>query len=205
MNRVMSSTLMVTMSASFALAGGDFTEAMEPVVNIPQKEVVILDDNVKYDGFYAGAALGNVRMNEAVTASGTMLTLAGGYYFNKYIGVEARYMRTISDLDVDSGAVVVTQDDLLSNAGIYVKPMYSLTTGFAFYGLAGYGKSTYEKSGTEHTESGAQWGLGAKYELSNGVGIFADYLDIHSDDNYDGIILDEVSYDSMNFGATYSF
>ena len=211
MKKIVNSIALLTAASNLLIAGGDIVP-MEPAVSVPEKEIVVINDNVKYDGFYAGAALSHMRMNEAVTASGVALTIMGGYYFNKYFGVEGRYTSTVGDVDVDDGPTNISRNDRLSNVGIYLKPMYSVTTGFAVYGLAGYGKSMYEKEGTDYSESGVQWGLGAKYELSNNVGLFADYLDAYNDNNFDGLKEDatgaevnEVKMNLFNVGAAYTF
>ncbi len=207
MKKIVNSIALLAVTSNFLIAGGDIAP-MEPTVSVPEKEIVIIDDNVKYNGFYLGGALSHMRMNEAVTASGFALTIMGGYYFNKYIGIEGRYTQTVSDVDVDNGPSNISRDDEISNLGLYLKPMYSVTTGFAVYGLAGYGKTTYEKEGTDYSESGVQWGLGAKYELSNNVGLFVDYLDAYDDDNYDDLPSAsgvEVKLNSLNVGAAYTF
>ena len=205
MKKIVSTIACLAMGSNMLIAGGDFTEPMEPEVNIPVKEVVVIEDDVKYSGFYAGAAANHMRMSEAITSSGYGVTLVGGYYFNQYVGVEARYMRTLSDLDIDSSRPIITTNDTLENVGLYVKPMYSITTGLALYGLAGYGQSTYCNASGDYSENGFQWGLGAKYELANGVGLFVDYLDIYDDDNFDGIMVKDITYGSVTVGTTYTF
>ncbi|WP_295418771.1 porin family protein [Sulfurovum sp.] len=203
MKKLVSSVALLAIAGNLLMAGGDIAP-VEPEVTIPVKETVLVD-NVKYDGFYVGGALSHLRMNEDGISSGYALTVLAGYYLNKYFGIEGRYTRTLGDVDVDNGPTTVSQSDTLSNVGIYFKPMYSLTTGFSLYGLAGYGKSTYEKSGTDYSESGVQWGLGAKYELSNGFGLFVDYLNMYSDDDYDGLVAEDILFNAMNVGATYTF
>ena len=205
MNKIVNSVAILTVTGTVAFAGGHISSPVEPEAVMPKKEVVVVSDNVKYDGFYAGGALSYMQMNEAVLSSAHALTLVGGYYFNKYFGLEGRYTRSITDMDVDSGANVTTTSDVMSNLGVYFKPMYNLTTGFSVYGLAGYGKSTYEKAGKEYSETGVQWGLGAKYELANGVGLFFDYMTLHDDDNYDGLVAEDLLFNTMNVGATYTF
>ena len=205
MKKIVSTIAYLAMGSNMLIAGGDFTEPMEPEVNIPVKEVVVIEDDVKYSGFYAGAALNHMRMSEALTSSGYGITLIGGYYFNQFIGVEARYMETISNLDRVSARPIVTTSDKLKNVGLYVKPMYSITTGLALYGLAGYGQSTYRNTNNTYTENGFQWGLGAKYELANGVGLFVDYLDLHDRDNFDSLIVPDVQFSATTIGATYTF
>jgi opacity protein-like surface antigen len=204
MKKIVSSIALLAVASNVLIAGGDF-EVVEPSINIPEKEVVVIEDEVKYNGFYAGGGLNHMRMSEAVTSSGYGITLIGGYYFNQYIGLEARYMKTLSDLDIDSSRPIVTTSDTLENVGLYVKPMYSITTGLAFYGLAGYGQSTYCNASGDYSENGFQWGLGAKYELANGVGLFVDYLDIYDDDNFDGLNVTDVQFSATTVGATYTF
>jgi len=205
MKKLISTAALLAIAGNHLMAGGSFIPVVEPVITVPVQEVVMVHDDIKYNGFYVGAAVSNIRMNERVLSGGYAITLMGGYYFNKYFGVEGRFTHILGDADVDNGPSVFAQSDILSNYGIYFKPMYALTSGFSLYGLAGYGTSTYEKSAIEYTESGLQWGLGAKYELANGVGIFADYIDLHSDDKYDGIAAEDILFNVINVGATYTF
>lgn len=196
---------LLAIAGNVLIAGGDFTDPIEPVMDIPEQQIVVIEDDVKYSGFYTGAAVNHMRMSEAITSSGYGITLIGGYYFNQFVGAEVRYMKTLSDLSIDSSRPIITRDDVLENVGLYVKPMYSLTTGFALYGLAGYGKSTYSNTSGDYSESGFQWGLGAKYELANGVGLFVDYLDSYDDDNYDTLTVPDVKFNATTVGATYTF
>ncbi len=201
MKKIGNTVALLAIASNFVMAGGDFTTPVEPEVNIPEKEVVVVDDDVKYDGFYAGGGLSYLRMNAVDELRGNALTLLAGYYFNKYIGIEARYSRTLTDPDLDTGATVVSSNDTLSNVGIYLKPMYNITTGFSLYGLAGYGKA---KAGNL-SESGVQWGLGTKYELANGLGIFFDYMDMYDGDNFDTINAQDAFFSGTTVGATYTF
>ena len=201
MKKLVNTVALVAVASNLAVAGGNFLAPVEPTMEIPQKEIVVVNDNVKYDGLYLGGALSYLRMNEVVESRGHALTLLGGYYLNKYLGLEARYTRTLTDIDEDQGAVTVSVDRDLSNLGIYIKPMYNITTGFSAYGLAGYGKS--EVGNLE--ESGLQWGIGTKYELANGVGFFFDYMSFYDDDNFDTIQAQDVFFNSTNVGATYTF
>jgi len=201
MKTLINTVAFLAMTSNIAIAGGDFLSPLEPTVSIPEKEIIVVNDNVKYDGFYTGGALSYLRMNEAVESRGHALTLLGGYYFSKYIGVEARYTQTLTDIDEDQGRVVVSVDKDLRNVGIYLKPMYNITTGFAAYGLAGYGKA--EAGDLE--ETGIQWGIGTKYELANGVGFFFDYMNFYDGDDFDTINVEDVFFNSTSVGATYTF
>ncbi|MEA1880404.1 MAG: outer membrane beta-barrel protein [Campylobacterota bacterium] len=198
MNKTLSMVAILAISGSIAFAGGNI---YQPIDVMPEKEVVVVDDNVKYDGFYLGAALSYARMNQAVELRNHALTIVGGYYFNQYIGIEARYTRTLTDVYEDRGRIVVKTEDDLSNVGLYVKPMYNITTGFSAYGLAGYGKA--EAGDLE--ESGFQWGLGTKYELANGMGLFVDFMSLYNGENFDGTNVKDTFFSYSSAGVTYTF
>jgi len=203
MNKLVSMVALLTITSNFSIAGGNIVPVVEPI-EVAQPEVVI-DNDIQYDGAYVGLGATHMVMNEAVTTDGYALSFIAGYYFNRYFGIEGRYSRTIVDVDVDQGAEIISQSDVLENMGVYFKPMFNLTTGFAFYGLAGYGQSSYEKGDTTYKGEGFQWGLGAKYELAEGFGIFIDYLDMYNDDNFDGIMVNDITYGSLTVGTTYIF
>ncbi len=201
MKKLVSSVALLAVTSNLLIAGGDIAP-VEPAINVPSKETVVVDDNVRYDGFYAGGALGYMRFNNGPESRGYALTVMGGYYFNRYIGVEARYTATVGNVDEDTGTHPVTsRDRLLSNVGIYLKPMYNITTGFSAYGLVGYGKA----HAGDLDESGVQWGLGAKYELANGVGLFVDYMNLYEGDDFDGTNVKDAFFSTTNVGASYTF
>jgi len=198
MKKIVSS---LVLTSTIAMSGGTVIP-VEPTATVSnQEDVLIVDDSVQYNGFYLGGGFSYARMNSDTELRGYALTLLGGYYFNQYVGVEARYMSTISNISEDTGAVVYVSEDRLSNLGIYIKPMYNFTTGFSIYGLAGYGQS----EAGDLSERGGQWGLGAKYELANGVGLFFDYMRLFDGDDYDGKRIDNTFYSTTNFGGTYTF
>ena len=200
--KIVSSTItLLALTSNLVIAGGNILVPMEPSVSIPEKQIVVVNDNVTYNGFYLGGGSSYLRLNEAVELRGNALTIVAGYYFNKYLGLEARYTGTLTNIDEDQGRVIVSTNKELSNAGIYLKPMFNLTTGFSIYGLAGYGKST----AGDLTESNVQWGLGSKYELANGVGIYFDYTSLYEGDDFGGTNIKDTFFSSTSVGATYTF
>lgn len=201
MKIVLSTIALLALTSNIATAGGNIFEPIEPSTSIPEKQIVIVNDNVAYNGLYAGGAMSYLRLNEAVESRGNSLMLLAGYYFNKYLGIEARYTRTLTDIDEDQGEIIVSKDKELSNIGIYLKPIYNLTTGFSVYGLAGYGKA---KAG-DLEETGVQWGIGSKYELANGVGIYFDYANLYDGDDFGGTNVKSTFFSSTTVGATYTF
>ncbi len=202
MKKLASTVALLAISGNLLMAGGSISP-VEPEITVPLQDVVMLNDSIQYEGFYAGGALSHMTMYENVAASSYAFTLLAGYYFNQYFGLEARYTRSIGGMDVTPPAAANVAS--MENYGLYAKPMYSITTGLALYGLAGYGRSSYDKNGVSYKKSAFQWGLGAKYELSNGVGLFIDYIKMYSGKNYDGITGLDVQFDGMNVGATYTF
>jgi len=104
-----------------------------------------------------------------------------GYDFNKYVGIEARGIRT-------SGSKV-------QHAGLFVKPMIPVGDATNVYGLAGFAKTTTKGSAPKTNAKGLALGLGVEVDLSKdtpkegrygrpfdgkgnqekGVGVFLDY------------------------------
>lgn len=198
MNRTLSMVAILAISGNILYAGGHI---YQPIDVMPKQEVVVVNDNIKYDGFYLGAALSYMRMNQAVELRNHALTIVGGYYFNQYVGLEARYTTTLTDVYEDRGRIVVKTKDDLSNVGLYVKPMYNITTGFSAYGLAGYGRA----EAGDLSENGFQWGIGTKYELANGMGLFVDFMSLYNGENFDGTNVKDSFFSYSSAGVTYTF
>ncbi|PHS34407.1 MAG: hypothetical protein COA92_00480 [Sulfurovum sp.] len=198
-------TLLAMMAVSnISFAGGDFTEAVEPVVVVPVAEV-------DHSGFYLGIGLSavlayedGVSRNYFKHVSGQErtgdLALLAGYDFNEYIAVEARYLTTF------------THDDILERTmwSVYVKPQYPVTEEFSIYALLGYGDYQLDgvnNSGIDIDESGFQWGLGASYEVIEDFYMFVDYIFVA--DNVDVPLFFNpnvsISSDAITAGVTYKF
>ena len=163
----------------------------EPIVVAP---VPISDVNPS--GFYAGLGIAAARYNSNCSqtprgcGSGQVDKTAGvmarvGYDFNKYIGLEARGIRT--NWRADGGKV--------KHAGIFVKPMLPVGDATNIYGLVGLAKTTTQ-GGMQRTNAEAlALGIGVEYDISEdtpkegrygrafdgkgnqekGLGLFADY------------------------------
>jgi hypothetical protein len=97
--------------------------------------------------------------------------LKAGYDFNKFIGVEAKYIVTPWG---DEGKK-------LKHYGLYLKPNYNVIGGLDVYGLIGYGKTECKSQNID--ENGFAWGLGAEYTIKkdkkdsskSGLGIYVEY------------------------------
>lgn len=223
----LSAVAVLAMSAS-AIAGGDFAPVVEPIIEI--QEAPIVDDS----GFYVGLAYGYADISDDYTASTgsfgnhednfNTYMLQAGYKFNQYIAVEGRYWDSVGDGDwtdrytLPDGRVFNTSGPCseFSAWGLYVKPMYPVTEEFDVYALLGYGNvdlSTEfgrDAKFLDMNEDGFQWGLGASYELTDNVAVFADYVNLYNDNSAaitDGIYTETHDYSiyTANVGVTYKF
>ena len=166
----------------------------EPVVSLPP---VVPVGKVNANGFYAGLGISGARYksNCSTTASGGCgngvvdvtagLMARAGYDFNKYIGVEARGIRT--NWKADGGKV--------KHAGLFVKPMIPVGDTTNIYGLVGIAKTTTQGSLQRTDAESLALGAGVEIDLSKdtpkngrygrafdgkgdqekGLGVFADY------------------------------
>jgi len=148
--------------------------------------------NINPSGFYAGLGIAAaqykpnckcVGKNAKDRTAGVMARV--GYDFNKYIGIEARGIRT--NWKVDGGKV--------QHAGVFVKPMIPVGDATNIYGLAGLAKTKTQGTSQKTNASGLALGLGVEVDLSKdtpkegrygrpfdgkgnqekGLGVFADY------------------------------
>lgn len=91
----------------------------------------------------------------------------GGYEYNQYFGVEARYIRTFLDEGPFGGTP-------LTHAGIFLKPQYPVSERVNLYGLLGYGYTENLGNGARLNYFDSDWGLsagaGIEYDLSDREG-----------------------------------
>ena len=180
------------------------------------KNVIIADDPVApvVGNFYigAGVSLVNFEFSESiydmVGGSGgnvdetteyewkSGMALAG-YKFNEYISIEGRYTKSIGDATLTEGANLTSlrsMDDItrmgdeLENIAIYLKPSVQFDA-FSLYGLLGYGKTTITwEDGKENSDSSFQYGAGASYAFTENLSVFADYVVMYDDDDFDNLV-----------------
>ncbi len=105
-----------------------------------------------------------------------------GYDFNKYIGVEARYLKAKWNKNFAE----------TTHYGIYLKPQYYLGNDINIYGLIGYGHTnihcTHNSVQRDYDKNGIALGLGFEYDLhakndgqgpdEKGFGVWADYTNL---------------------------
>ena len=203
MNILKLSTLSLLLSSTLAIAGGDFV-TVEPVVNIPEKEVVVVEPT----GFYAGLGYSCLQMGldtpDLDIRSMLALSLTAGYNFNQYLALEARYTKSLNDLEVKNWNTNVDEAWDMSNIGLYLKPQYSFGA-LGVYGLLGYGQTTFD-NGTSYSVDGLQYGLGINALATDAISFFVDYRRVYDDTDFDGYAIDrDVAVNSFTLGANYNF
>lgn len=201
MKRINLSLLAMIIVNTSLIAGGAETPVTEPVVPMP----VVANQSA----FYLGLGLSAVSTREGsldffdVTKGQDRtgdIVLLGGYEFNPYIAIEARYMDSIA------------QEDILerSSWGIFAKPQYPVTETINLYALLGYGgfkASQTDSYPIDVDDTGFQWGLGASYDVTENISVFADYINIANDVSETSFITSpaDVSSDALTVGVFYKF
>lgn len=158
------SIMIVTLSNTIYAGGKRVIYAESPVAPI---------ENVDPSAWYLGAGLVWAKLGgcdlvnceyEDVTY-GAMLR--GGYDYNQYVGLEARYIRTFLDEGPFGGTP-------LEHMGIYLKPQYPMSEHVNVYALLGYGYTKNLGNGARldyfDSDSGFAAGLGIEYDLSDRKG-----------------------------------
>jgi len=142
---------------------------------------------------------------------GDSLTLLLGYDFHRYMAVEARYTKSIGNLDesiegyrLDEGT---RTDGDMSNIAAFIKPKLE-SDNVALYALLGYGKVEIDSGYVaEDSEASLQWGLGISIDAGKefigkkDITFFFDYTRLYEDKEK----LNELTVDAFNFGLNYNF
>jgi len=167
-------------------------EPVEIVETVVIKKSIAKKD-VYANGFYAGlgisAAQYKTNCKTGCSRAGTDKTVGvvvrAGYDFNKYIGLEARGIRTT--IKSDGGKI--------KHAGIFIKPMLPVGESVNIYGLVGLAKTTTQGKLQRTDAETLAMGAGVEFDLSEdsakdgrynrefdgagdqekGLGIFLDY------------------------------
>jgi opacity protein-like surface antigen len=203
MNTIKLSSVVLLLSSTFAFAGGD----MDPVQPYVKTPTVAVEEASQLTGFYAGLAYSCMQLTEDDPDEehmGSGVSVAVGYNFNPYLGVEARYTTTLGDLAYKTWDVDEDRDADMSNIGIYLKPQFNMGT-VGVYGLIGYGQTTFD-NGTEYSVDGVQYGAGLSVDATENVQLFVDYRRLYDDVDFDGLSVDtDVAANSWSLGANYKF
>ena len=187
-------------------------EIKPAVVEAPKEKLKDIYANGFYVGLGISATQYKTNCNSGCRKSGTDKTLGilgrVGYDFNKYIGLEARGIRT--NMKSDGGTV--------KHAGIFIKPMLPVGDITNVYGLIGFAKTTTQGRLQRTDAETLAMGLGVEVDLSKdspkegrygrefdgqgdqerGVGLFFDY---------ERMVVKSGSpdLDALSAGLTYDF
>ncbi len=162
---LISSLVAVSLTATLSAGGKGVVEAVAPVVPI---------EAIDPSPWYLGAGIVWAKLSgcdlqpgceyEDVTYGGMV---RGGYDYNQYIGVEARYIRTFLEEGPEGGTP-------LAHAGIFLKPQYPVSERVNLYGLLGYGYTENLGNGARLNYFDSDWGFsagaGIEYDLSDREG-----------------------------------
>jgi len=199
MKTIKISAAALLLTTALSIAGGDIAP-LEPEVNTPE----VAGNSFNMDGLYAGMGYTYMEIDNAGLqgdATGNGLTLLAGYNFNEYIALEGRFSQTLGDLSIDNGP----DDGDLSNIALYIKPQYMVADRFTVYGLLGYGQVSFDNGTTDRSEDGFQYGAGISIMATENIGIYVDYTRLYDDDNFDGIVDQDITVDAVNVGIQYNF
>lgn len=216
--------------STFAVAGGDITPPVEPVVETPVVEEApapmpgnfylgLAYSYMDYEGDFYGEGIREETLSANMEADWDAIMLQAGYQFNPYIAIEGRYWSNLGDGDRSDtytetvqgvpGEPVSESGDApdITAWGIYLKPTLPVGEGFNIYGLLGYGNVEIDDDWLD--ESGFQWGAGVSFNFSENMSLFVDYVNLYDDDRTQEIEgytgeLDETIY-TVNVGVTYKF
>lgn len=142
--------------------------------------------------------------NKLLNTSSDSVLLLAGYNVNRYLGVEGRYYLNASSSTFDYYmANTALQGTYKANSlALYAKPQYAL--GLAtLYGLVGVTFNDYtfnSQLGGNNTDSLFSWGGGAKFNVTQSLGLFIDYTDLGQSKN-----LTNSTLNAWNLGVSYTF
>ena len=186
------------------------------IVETARVEMPVGKKDISANGFYVGLGIAVARYNTncktGCSRAGTDKTVGivarAGYDFNKYIGLEARGIRT--SISNDGGTV--------KHAGIFVKPMLPVGETVNVYGLVGLAKTTTQGVLQRTDAESLALGAGVELDLSEdsakngrynrefdgagdqekGVGLFIDYERMVAKSGAPDL-------DALSAGVTYDF
>jgi len=149
-----------------------------------------------------GLSSENQKLLDASTDSVIFLA---GYDINPYLGIEGRYYLNASSLAFDKylGNTLLQGTYEAESLAFYAKPQYNLGA-ITVYGLLGVSFNDY--TATDLFNEGTtddtlfSWGLGAKFNVTQSLGLFVDYTDLGESTD-----LLNTNLTSWNFGASYRF
>jgi opacity protein-like surface antigen len=184
MKKIITSIAAVAAIMSFANAGGKIVEPIpEGATVIP----VVQESNYLAPAYIGVGAIASMTTRDACACDKDRsdqddtrygVILRAGYDFNDYLGIEARFLKTLGSNTFSK----------TTHYGIYLKPQYYINEKVNIYLLLGYGKTKLEFtngiSSQKITKNGFSYGIGVEYTLKKkmvdgtprkSAGIWIDY------------------------------
>ena len=205
MKKITLSLVSVLALSSFAFAGSEDSSSLY----MPGKSAIYV--GLGYGSFKQSTTGIDYPAAKSFTLEADTVMLQGGYKYNPYFSLEARYWMGVSKIDQDGGESPDKYSGDINSFGIYLKPNIPLSdTGINIYALFGYGNTSVKYSGGNKWDTdGYSWGYGVEYEAMDNLGIFIDYVKVGSADSFDYTDRDGVDADidveTINFGLNYKF
>ncbi|SFV70663.1 hypothetical protein MNB_SV-3-1489 [hydrothermal vent metagenome] len=180
----------------------------------PKPVPVVAPKSISPSGFYAGLGITGSRYKSACNCpkvsgvEGSVGVVARlGYDFNRYIGIEARGMKSLTSSKAD-----------ISHTGLFIKPMAPVSDKLNLYGLVGFAKTKVTGQYQNVDAESLALGGGVEVDLSKdtpkegrysrnfdgqgdqekGMGLFVDYERLVAKK-------DAPDLDTMSVGVTYDF
>jgi len=174
------------------------------ILSIGTSTMMASDNDIHFGFGYASTNinvtvehLSNVVNNKLSQSTNTIMLLAG-YNFNDYLGLESRYYFNTSSIAFDYGL----NDYKVESFTLYLKPQYPFGV-MTVYGLVGVSLNTYTVNsllGDDNSDALLSWGGGAKFNVTQSLGLFVDYTDLGDSTNFS-----KTNLSSWNLGASYKF
>jgi len=141
-------------------------------------------------------------IKEILDESTNSVVMLAGYDFNKNFGVESRYYLNTSSIAFDYYLGNLPVEYKAESLTFYAKPQYNMGV-MTIYGLVGVAYNDYTADtilGGDNSEALFSWGAGAKFNVTQSLGLFLDYTDLGESNS---IINTNLS--SWNLGVSYRF
>jgi len=146
----------------------------------------------------------NAKDQDILDASTDSIILLAGYDINKYFGVEGRYYLNATEaaFEYELRNTPLSGAYKAESFALYAKPQYNLGL-ITLYGLLGVSFNDYTVNtllGGSNNDALFSWGGGAKFNVTQSLGLFVDYTDMGKSDN-----ITNTDLTSWNLGVSYRF
>lgn len=134
-----------------------------------------------------------------------------GYQYNSYLAMEFRYWFSMNSGEYTTNSIYSSSSayESFDAWGMYLKPMYPLSSEFSIYGLLGFSSvhvdGVFPGSEILYNEGDFSWGVGTSFDINQNLALFFDYVSLFDDrfDTYNTI--QDTKVNTLNFGVTYKF